>query len=164
MKISTKRCFRCGIIILLHASVAVLVCLWICGRGYTLTIDFQKSGAICNINSTKDSDLKFVIISGPLPTRHHTGGLAPAIMFGCGWLYTVSTPFTRHAFILYIHYWLPILMILISEGFLWRRQVKLENYSGTYLCRQCGYDLRAHKPGDKCPECGTVIPKPGGGG
>jgi hypothetical protein len=25
------------------------------------------------------------------------------------------------------------------------------------LCPKCSYDLRAHKPGDKCPECGTVI-------
>jgi len=25
-------------------------------------------------------------------------------------------------------------------------------------CRKCGYDLRAHKPGQRCPECGTVIP------
>ncbi len=26
------------------------------------------------------------------------------------------------------------------------------------LCLHCGYDLRAHKPGQKCPECGTLIP------
>jgi len=26
------------------------------------------------------------------------------------------------------------------------------------LCVDCGYDLRAHQPGDRCPECGTVIP------
>jgi hypothetical protein len=26
------------------------------------------------------------------------------------------------------------------------------------LCRQCGYDLRAHRPGDRCPECGTFVP------
>jgi len=26
------------------------------------------------------------------------------------------------------------------------------------LCEKCSYDLRAHKPGDRCPECGTVIP------
>ena len=25
------------------------------------------------------------------------------------------------------------------------------------LCLKCGYDLRAHKPGDNCPECGTAI-------
>ena len=25
-------------------------------------------------------------------------------------------------------------------------------------CMQCGYDLRAHKPGDQCPECGHLVP------
>lgn len=25
------------------------------------------------------------------------------------------------------------------------------------MCVRCGYDLRAHKPGDKCPECGTPV-------
>jgi hypothetical protein len=25
-------------------------------------------------------------------------------------------------------------------------------------CSACGYDLRAHKSGDRCPECGTPIP------
>lgn len=25
------------------------------------------------------------------------------------------------------------------------------------MCFNCGYDLRAHKPGDKCPECRTPI-------
>jgi len=25
-------------------------------------------------------------------------------------------------------------------------------------CPICAYDLRAHKPGDKCPECGTTVP------
>ena len=25
------------------------------------------------------------------------------------------------------------------------------------LCAKCGYDLRAHGPGDKCPECGTLV-------
>lgn len=25
-------------------------------------------------------------------------------------------------------------------------------------CRQCGYDLRAHKAGERCPECGAAMP------
>lgn len=28
-------------------------------------------------------------------------------------------------------------------------------------CPKCRYDLRAHRPGDKCPECGTMVgPEP----
>lgn len=27
------------------------------------------------------------------------------------------------------------------------------------LCIQCGYDLRAHGPGQLCPECGTPVPE-----
>lgn len=28
---------------------------------------------------------------------------------------------------------------------------------GPGICPACHYDLRAHRPGDKCPECGTPI-------
>jgi hypothetical protein len=28
------------------------------------------------------------------------------------------------------------------------------------LCPKCRYDLRAHRPGDKCPECGTPVQAP----
>ena len=28
---------------------------------------------------------------------------------------------------------------------------------GEVMCVKCGYDLRAHEAGQKCPECGTVI-------
>jgi hypothetical protein len=35
----------------------------------------------------------------------------------------------------------------------WRR---IEILAG--CCLRCGYDLRAHRPGQRCPECGTPIP------
>jgi hypothetical protein len=28
------------------------------------------------------------------------------------------------------------------------------------LCVQCGYDLRSHGLGSKCPECGAIVPPP----
>ncbi len=28
------------------------------------------------------------------------------------------------------------------------------------VCRKCEYDLRAHNPGDNCPECGTLYGQP----
>jgi hypothetical protein len=31
------------------------------------------------------------------------------------------------------------------------------------LCPKCGYDQRAHQPGDHCPECGTLILPPKAG-
>ena len=37
-------------------------------------------------------------------------------------------------------------------GFLRRRNRHIAG-----LCPKCSYDLRAHKPGDKCPECGTIV-------
>lgn len=29
---------------------------------------------------------------------------------------------------------------------------------GEASCPKCGYDLRAHNPGDRCPECGSAVP------
>jgi hypothetical protein len=43
--------------------------------------------------------------------------------------------------------------VTILEVRYWRNQRR--NRIG--LCPTCSYDLHAHKPGDKCPECGTPI-------
>ncbi|MCL2639391.1 MAG: hypothetical protein FWD53_00950 [Phycisphaerales bacterium] len=41
----------------------------------------------------------------------------------------------------------------------WRKAHDRYQRWKTNHCIACGYDLRAHKPGDKCPECGTLIPE-----
>jgi len=53
-----------------------------------------------------------------------------------------------------VPYWLiALITIILAIGvFILTRARK----PGT--CQKCGYDLRAHKPGDRCPECGTIIP------
>jgi hypothetical protein len=54
-------------------------------------------------------------------------------------------------------YWVLVIVTAVAAwGIkLWRRR-KRTPFPG--LCPMCSYDLRAHKPGDRCPECGTAVP------
>jgi len=62
-------------------------------------------------------------------------------------------------------YWInlsfvPFIALLASSAILyhWRRQtLKLRHQKRQGLCPACSYDLRAHHPGQRCPECGTPI-------
>lgn len=59
--------------------------------------------------------------------------------------------------------WVPwwfIVIVSLCPCVVWfrrfRRRGELEKRG---CCRRCDYDLRAHKVGDRCPECGAAIPK-----
>jgi rubrerythrin len=43
--------------------------------------------------------------------------------------------------------------IHVTRLLLRRRRARMD--PGKQPCPTCGFDLRAHSPGDKCPECGT---------
>ena len=45
---------------------------------------------------------------------------------------------------------------LWTRAFRRNRRIQLRLRSG--LCLHCAYDLRAHHPGQLCPECGTPVP------
>ena len=54
--------------------------------------------------------------------------------------------------------WFPTLLFLILPA-VWLRRFRSERRKRREgLCRSCGYDLRAHSPGQLCPECGTTVP------
>jgi len=58
-----------------------------------------------------------------------------------------------------VPHWLLLLLFFILPH-IWFRHFRRQRYRlRNNLCLACGYDLRAHKPGNKCPECGTLIAK-----
>ncbi len=78
--------------------------------------------------------------------------------YGCG--YYSAFAIAGHTAALYAIV-LPIPLLALPFAIapiLWiRRRVRLRPQPD-HLCAKCSYDLRAHHPGDKCPECGTPIP------
>jgi len=62
-----------------------------------------------------------------------------------------------------VPYWALVLTtgslsaVLFRHLYLSRRRQK---WAAEGRCAACGYDLRAHQPGQRCPECGTPIPAP----
>lgn len=52
-----------------------------------------------------------------------------------------------------------IMLVCLPYPVLWfRRKFRRWHRVHHNLCLTCGFDLRAHKPGERCPECSTVIP------
>jgi hypothetical protein len=71
-----------------------------------------------------------------------------------GYETTIVVPYW---FVLVITALLPLAWCRVA----WQRSRK-RKWSRTGRCAECGYDLRAHRPGQKCPECGTEVPAGGG--
>ncbi|HVT82041.1 MAG TPA: hypothetical protein VHM90_15465 [Phycisphaerae bacterium] len=85
--------------------------------------------------------LGFQIIWSPAPP----GALGPGIVSA----YAINAPLWP---ILLLCPWAPLVQ--------WKRWRMKRHAIKHGLCQKCFFDLRAHKPGDKCPSCGTLIPQP----
>ncbi len=75
------------------------------------------------------------------------GGLGPAFRVSLAWRALVFP------------LWLPVLLLAVLPArwlYLAPRRRRTSR-SAKGLCPTCGYDIRVHKPGDKCPECGIAI-------
>lgn len=61
-----------------------------------------------------------------------------------------------------VRVWLPLIALLLAlpaaaQGGMLIRQRRLARLTAASRCPTCGYDLRATP--DRCPECGTVVPR-----
>jgi hypothetical protein len=71
--------------------------------------------------------------------------LRQSIRVSAGWMWRLSVPA-----------WLVFALTLLLPAIWLRRFLILLRRRRAGLCRQCGYDLRGHEPGSRCPECGTM--------
>jgi len=97
-------------------------------------------------------EMSLVLIDGEgIPRATSIGGWS---FQGFGYAETFNRP---HSVKYYVPYWSLILPMLCIYGC--ARRFTRKRQIAESRCRICHYDLRAHKPNQKCPECGTPIPR-----
>jgi hypothetical protein len=67
-----------------------------------------------------------------------------------------KTPHSARGSLIYVSDWEIAFLSLLLTLAVYVRSLRL-NRSAPGKCPTCDYDLRAHQPGQKCPECGTPI-------
>ena len=152
------------------ASHASMVSLSYCTMRNRYSIDSSLGAAL--ISWTQDdpalpSDREFH--PGFTSTASRTSDLEPVEWAGGPVLFRfaglciaqeTSLGYTRITNMIHLRYWLLVVLCVaattaMESSILWKRIWSPISPSG---CQQCGYDLRAHHRGEKCPECGTLIP------
>jgi len=106
---------------------------------------------------------KYPAFDSPLNVTHGWPWIEKAGFF----LIYVSDPKMPNGEISYCSVTLPQWSLLVpcpwAPLLLWRRWARRRFRVKKGLCLKCGFDLRAHQPGQKCPTCGTLIlSRPGG--
>lgn len=87
-------------------------------------------------------------------------------MWGKGMVFMSYAPPELYPYLVDAHdaVWAVFLLVL-PVAWIWQRWWLRQRKRGSAgLCLKCGYDLRAHKEGERCPECGRVIGGAGVGG
>jgi len=83
--------------------------------------------------------------------------LTDAVALALRWLWPTLSPraFPGVAYVIDFVVIISGVACLVAIPYLYHRRQRRRFQSG--CCRQCGYNLSAHKTGDRCPECGATI-------
>ena len=146
------------------AGLSVTSYWWSFGLAYTSPLDAHHGGFRLCVDSVSAS-LRICLhrkpIFGLLPNKPEWSLRWGAIDPSKGFLPDHSAERLQWIFL-----WPPTLLFLIAPavwGSLWLRRFRSDRQmQRAGLCRICSYDLRAHSPGQLCPECATLIPAPPG--
>ena len=144
------------------AGCGFLMLSWL-GVGYIVVVsEAATGGAEFHYGRTRDSHLEYRVIYGQEGDVQGDYRISPK--WGIAWERMPKFGRTPPVFMFAVAEWLPAPPLLACAYLCfrkWRKQLDMERKRALGRCITCGYDLRAHQPGQKCPECGTEIPRLG---
>jgi hypothetical protein len=132
------------------------------GRPSGLRIDFIHKSRNWRPSYQIDGGIALILVFGDVDSASK-GGLPLNI---AGFVCHHSSSYVNslgatlpEEFIGHVPYWF---LVAIGLACAYHLSVKRARRAArtSLACRHCGYDLRAHHPGDKCHECGARIPTP----
>jgi hypothetical protein len=165
VRLRKKRSLRFAIFCIALSSL--LFFLWVLGFGCRLFID-SKSGSLRSSSAecfftNKFSDQRGGIEvvwsygTGNPRTSRVRGFLIPWTLGFVGGIRYPNDAGVNVMTITDISYWPFITVFFLFALLFYRHFQRIAHPRGR--CEACNYDLRAHQPGQKCPECGTEIPR-----
>ena len=128
------------------------------GKGYGVKVSTDPAGGhVISHGINKEAYLSVHWFRGVLPVNYHKRLLEspwfiPFDVFG-----SPADGANPANFGIRIRNWFAAALFTLCAWWSWRKYLKPRG--NPHCCPICNYDLRAHKPGQKCPECGTEIPR-----
>jgi hypothetical protein len=144
--------------------MAVETVLMVAGRGYMINLSYDSPGGVAlQVNPVESYRFGafwcFEVALGDYNrSRRVSQGWRDVSIFPFfgGFRMVEATPDTPAVFTVLFADFLLVLIFGLGAKFSSRKWDRLSSVQRT-ICSVCGYDLRAHQPGQKCPECGTEI-------
>jgi hypothetical protein len=147
-----------AIVCLLAALSLAILMLWSFGHFSFHTFHVASIGVLVRSTGGVVSVTDFAPADW-LPTfREPLGWRAYLLGFGL----ERRTGVAASIYTLYLPHWFIVALLLLyplrwaRRTEFWLTQSRQRRAAGQ--CLGCGYDLRMHKSGDRCPECGQLIP------
>ncbi len=130
------------------------------GKGILIQVsDNPTGGHIIRYYEFQQGCIVFHHFGGVLTVYHRFG--QPPPFTGIDWSFTSRDPVynTPAEQQFRIANWFAAIPFAVCAWWCRKKYHQVQSRAIENLCPICGYDLRAHKPGQKCPECGTEIPR-----
>jgi hypothetical protein len=131
---------------------AVLICMWLMGLGYSVVVTVSPAGEhrVTREFRFNGGNITFWRLS--IDPADHTRHSIKVPIYGVGFVSGASQDFFAG-----LSLWIPGLAFIALAWRASRGLRRLQGRAANECCPHCGYDLRMHSAGDRCPECGSLV-------